>query len=54
MQAASVQFNSRWSVRFFTFRWDQAGNCAQLSSSFASFGCAVIRSLRFAVICCNR
>ena len=30
------------------------GSSAQLSSSFASCGCAVIRSRRFAVICCNR
>ena len=30
------------------------GSSAQLSSSFASCGCAVIRSRRFAVICCSR
>jgi hypothetical protein len=35
-------------------RQGAVGSTAQLSSSFASYGCAVIRSLSFAVICCNR
>jgi hypothetical protein len=30
------------------------GSRAQLSSSFASYAFGVIRSLRFAVICCKR
>jgi hypothetical protein len=33
---------------------ETAGNGAQLSVNFASYGCAVIGSLRFAVICCKR
>ena len=33
---------------------EAAGSRAQLSSSFASYAFGVIRSLRFAVICCKR
>ena len=46
---------ARFSAEFvFSGSLEQAGSSAQLLSSLASFGCAVIRSLGFAVICCNR
>jgi hypothetical protein len=35
-------------------RLEAEGSRAQLSSSFASYGCAVIGSSRFAVISCKR